>query len=188
MNQSTEVAGLIERLRQEQSWLGNHEDAMDDPFQESQRLLLQAADALEKLTLIEAPEPLVERVAENLNQMHSIGCDLGTVKGWVGDKGVEIGRLVRDTRAALSSITTTEAVSCSACEDKPAPGNNPCAACGRIASQPSVEREALCARHLDTLTTWLLHRFGPDSPEGREASFRQTIARTALATPEKDNK
>lgn len=33
---------------------------------------------------------------------------------------------------------------------------------------------------LESLCTWLLHRFGPESPEGKEASFRLTKARAAL--------
>lgn len=44
------------------------------------------------------------------------------------------------------------------------------------AATPS-ERERRLERAIDSLTAWLLHRFGPDTPEGREA----TVACTALA-------
>lgn len=37
-----------------------------------------------------------------------------------------------------------------------------------------------CAVLLDSLCAWLLHRFGPETPEGREALARQHIARAAL--------
>ena len=33
---------------------------------------------------------------------------------------------------------------------------------------------------LEGLCAWLLHRFGPDSPEGHEAAFRQPVARAAI--------
>ncbi|WP_424140269.1 hypothetical protein [Roseomonas chloroacetimidivorans] len=47
-----------------------------------------------------------------------------------------------------------------------------------IAASPDLHQ---CTELLDGLCAWLLHRFGPDSPEGREATFRQEKARAALA-------
>lgn len=38
-----------------------------------------------------------------------------------------------------------------------------------------------CADLLESLCAWMLHRFGPDTPEGNEASFRLTAARAAIA-------
>lgn len=38
-----------------------------------------------------------------------------------------------------------------------------------------------CAVLLESLCAWLLHRFGPDSPEGQEAAFRLTKALAAIA-------
>ena len=43
-----------------------------------------------------------------------------------------------------------------------------------------------CTVLLDSLCAWLLHRFGPDSPEGREASARQAKARIAIAKAQGD--
>lgn len=43
---------IVDAMRQEQSWLGNHEDALDCPFQESQNLLIAAADSIERLRRI----------------------------------------------------------------------------------------------------------------------------------------
>lgn len=38
-----------------------------------------------------------------------------------------------------------------------------------------------CADLLESLCAWMLHRFGPDTPEGKEASFRLNAARNAIA-------
>jgi hypothetical protein len=48
----------------------------------------------------------------------------------------------------------------------------------RLRAELAKAREA--AQLLDTLCSWLLHRFGPNTPEGMEAAFRQTKARTVL--------
>ena len=40
------------------------------------------------------------------------------------------------------------------------------------------------AELLESLCLWLLHRFGPVSPEGREAEFRLEQARNAIAKAE----
>lgn len=52
-----------------------------------------------------------------------------------------------------------------------------------IMEQQIDRAEALTtsAMLLNSLCAWLLHRFGPDSPEGQEASFRAIAARNALA-------
>lgn len=45
----------------------------------------------------------------------------------------------------------------------------------------AAARAEAAEKALDSLCAWLLHRFGPDSPEGREASCRMS-PRTALAS------
>ena len=42
-------------------------------------------------------------------------------------------------------------------------------------------RDYESAALLESLCAWLLHRFGPDTPEGREAQFRLAKARAAIA-------
>lgn len=45
--------------------------------------------------------------------------------------------------------------------------------------------ELVSAAHLlDGICAWLLHRFGPDTPEGREAALRQPKAVAAIAKAE----
>ncbi len=45
----------------------------------------------------------------------------------------------------------------------------------------AIARAEATEKALESLCAWLLHRFGPDSPEGREASCRMS-SRTALAS------
>ena len=47
-----------------------------------------------------------------------------------------------------------------------------------IAAAPNSHE---CTVLLEGICEWLLHRFGPDSPEGKEATFRLTKARAAIA-------
>jgi hypothetical protein len=48
------------------------------------------------------------------------------------------------------------------------------------AAEAELAKAREAAQLLDTLCSWLLHRFGPDTPEGMEATFRQAKARAAL--------
>lgn len=45
----------------------------------------------------------------------------------------------------------------------------------------AIARAETTDKSLDSLCAWLLHRFGPNTPEGREASCRMS-PRTALAS------
>ncbi len=74
-----------------------------------------------------------------------------------------VGRLEENRYAALScGDTQAEAI-----------------ANARLIAAPPESHE--CALLLESLCAWLLHRFGPESPEGQEASLRMPKARAAIA-------
>lgn len=164
MTQSlTEVAGLIERVKQRVDIIrradtytrqANHALPLGFLVEQHAETILSG---LEKLTLTEAPEPLVERVARAIGKV--LGLELDEVCGITEDAGecdsstcpgaltedhdAEDSRetLFRMARAALSSITTTE------------PGGDeegPCTDCDDTGITIQTERRCACQPPLTT--------------------------------------